>query len=192
MISGDKPGLSPAYRLAEGVMIRIELCDQLPAKDALNHILGQYYALIVRRMRDMGFEIPPEAPESALAEFWAHSDNYLPPKGCLVVARDDSGALVGCGMLKRLDTDTGELKRVFVTEAARGTGTGRALIEAREEAARQMGLTRLVADTLTPNVEMRSLYPKLGFREVDGPIETTTYLDQPMLRRHLHFFVKEI
>ncbi|WP_233155312.1 GNAT family N-acetyltransferase [Sedimentitalea arenosa] len=95
-------------------------------------------------------------------------------------------------MLKRLDPETGELKRVFVTEAARGTGAGRALIEAREAAARDMGLTRLVADTLTPNVEMRGLYPKLGFSEVDGPIETTTYLDQPMLRPHLHYFVKEL
>lgn len=45
----------------------------------------------------------------------------------------------------------------------RGTRTGRALVEAREAAAREMGLTRLVADTLSPNAEMRSLYPKLGF-----------------------------
>ncbi|WP_245947671.1 GNAT family N-acetyltransferase [Jannaschia seohaensis] len=36
-------------------------------------------------------------------------------------------------------------------------------MEAREAAAREMGLTRLVADTLSPNAEMRSLYPKLGF-----------------------------
>ena len=62
----------------------------------------------------------------------------------------------------------------------------------REQVARQMGLTRLVADTLTPNVEMRSLYPKLGFTEVSEPIETTTYLDQPMLRPHLHYFVKDL
>ena len=95
-------------------------------------------------------------------------------------------------MLKRFDHQTGELKRVFVTEEARGTGTGRALIEAREKAAREMGLKRLIADTLTPNVEMRSLYPKLGFVEHDEPIETTTYLDQPMLRPHLHYFSKEL
>ena len=94
--------------------------------------------------------------------------------------------------MKRLDPQTGELKRVFVTEKARGTGAGRALIEAREAAARDMGLSRLVADTLTPNVEMRSLYPKLGFVEQTEPIETTTYLDQPMLRPHLHYFIKEL
>jgi len=171
---------------------KIELCRDLPPRDELNGILLQYYDLIVQRMRGMGFDIDLAAPQSALAEFWTNSDDYLPPKGCLVVARNGSGEIVGCGMMKRLDQDTGELKRVFVTEDARGTGTGRALIEARENAARSMGLKRLIADTLTPNVEMRDLYPKLGFVELDEPIETTTYKDQPMLRPHLHYFSKEL
>jgi GNAT superfamily N-acetyltransferase len=172
--------------------IDIVICNDLPPKAELTPLLGQYYDLIVQRMHQMGFEIDPAAPQSALAEFWARAEDYLPPQGCLVVARDAAGRLVGCGMLKRLDAQTGELKRVFVTESARGSGTGRRLIEARIAAARRMGLVRLVADTLTPNVEMRRLYPRLGFVEVPGPIETTTYRDQPMLRPHLHYFVMEL
>ena len=172
--------------------IEIEHCRTLPPKDQLKGILAQYYALIVDRMRGMGFEIPLEAPQSALAEFWENAEDYLPPEGCLLIAKDEAGTIVGCGMMKRLEDDTGELKRVFVTESARGTGTGRALIEAREEVARAMGLKRLVADTLTPNVEMRDLYPKLGFVELEEPIETTTYKDQPMLHPHLHYFLKEL
>lgn len=171
---------------------RIELCETLPPHADLNNILKQYYETIVTRMRGMGLAISDEAPESALAEFWENADGYLPPNGCLLLARDLSGAVIGCGMLKQLAPGTGELKRVFVTDAARGTGAGRALIQEREAVARKMGLTRLVADTLTPNVEMRDLYPKLGFREVEGPIETTTYLDQPQLRPHLHYFVKDL
>lgn len=173
-------------------MLTVETCDRLPPRDELNDILIQYYDLAVRRMRSMGLEIDPGAPESALAEFWARPDDYLPPMGCLVVARDSVGRLVGCAMMKRLDPETGEFKRDFVTEAARGTGTGRRLMEERERAAWRMGLKRLVADTLPPNVEMQSLYPKLGFREVEGPIETTTYLDQPTLRPYLRYFVKEL
>ncbi len=171
---------------------RIETCESLPPKGELNSILSQYYELIVQRMQAMGFEMDPAAPQSALAEFWEHSDDYLPPKGCLVVARSESGEIVGCGMMKCLGPETGELKRVFVAEHARGTGTGRALIEARENAARKMGLKRLIADTLTPNVEMRDLYPKLGYVELGSPVETTTYKDQPMLRPHLHYFVKNL
>lgn len=62
----------------------------------------------------------------------------------------------------------------------------------REQAARDTGLTRLIADTLTPNVEMRSLHPNLGVVELNEPIRTTTYLDQPMLPPHLHFFAKDL
>lgn len=172
--------------------IEIILCERIPSPAELNGILAEYYDLIVHRMRDMGLDIDLAAPQSALKEFWDNTDDYLPPKGCLVVAKDDAGVIVGCGMLKCLDAETGELKRLYVNERARGTGTGRRLVEARVEAAKDMGLRRLVVDTLTPNVEMRSLYPKLGFVEVDEPIETTTYHDQPMLRPHLHFFVRDI
>ncbi|KAJ56228.1 acetyltransferase [Actibacterium mucosum KCTC 23349] len=172
--------------------ITIELCTAVPPKDELNDILVQYYALVVERMQAMNFDIDPAAPQSALAEFWANSADYLPPKGCLVVARNNARHIVGCGMMKRLDDETGELKRVFVTETARRTGTGRALIEMREKVARDMGLKRLIADTLTPNVEMRNLYPKLGFVELAEPLETTTYRDQPMLRPHLHYFAKDL
>ena len=55
-----------------------------------------------------------------------------------------------------------------------------------------MGLKRLVADTLTPSIEMRDLYPKLGFVELDTPIETTGYKDHPMQRPHLHYFAKDL
>lgn len=140
----------------------------------------------------MGFEVSRSAPESALAEFWENASDYLPPSGCLVIARDQTGEIVACGMMKPLDHFTGELKRFFVAEKARGTETGRALILAREEAARDIGLKRLIADTLTPNVEMRDLYPKLGFVELDTPIQTTTYKDQPELRPHLHYLAKDL
>jgi len=104
----------PLWRAGLMQNIEIILCDSLPPKDELNGILGQYYEIIVQRMRGMGFEIDPAAPKSALAEFWANADDYLPPKGCLVVGRDDADRIVGCGMLKRLDSDTGELQRLFV------------------------------------------------------------------------------
>ena len=172
--------------------IKIELRKSLPPKDALNDLLSQHYKLAVQRMRDLGFEIDPAAPRSAMAEFWKNADDYLPPKGCLVVARNSSGAIVGCAMMKRFDDQTGEIKRVFVTDDTRGTGTGRKLTETCEKTARSMGLKRLIADSLTSNVEMRGLLPKLGFVALDTPIESSSYKDQPMLRPHLHYFTKDI
>lgn len=57
---------------------KIETCEALPARDELDHILSQYYALIVQRMRAMGLDIDPAAPASALAEFWESPEDYLP------------------------------------------------------------------------------------------------------------------
>lgn len=170
----------------------IELCRALPDREELNGLLAQYYSLAVQRMRSIGFDVDIAAPQSALAEFWASTNDYLPPNGCLALARDPSGKLVGCGMMKRLDAETGELKRDFVAPELRGMGAGRALVLAREVEARAMGLKRLIADTLTPNVEMRRLYPKLGFVQQDTPIETSTYKDQPILRPILHYYVKAL
>jgi N-acetylglutamate synthase-like GNAT family acetyltransferase len=172
--------------------IEIIRCTELPDRDALNPVLRQYYELVVSRLAATGVDVPADAPTSALAEFWTNAEGYLPPEGALVLAQTGDGEIVGCGMLKRFDARTGELKRLFVTDIARGTGTGRALVEAREAVAREMGLKRLVADTLTTNTEMQAMYPRLGFRQVEGPLETRTYLDQPQLRPHLLFFEKEL
>ena len=174
--------------LDRGATIDIAVCPHLPAREEIELILLRYYETVVRRMRDEGIDVPDSAPQSALAELWGHLDGYMPPEGCIVLARQSDGMVAGIGMLKRLDPTTGELKRLYVTEAARGTGAGRKLVEARIAFARRAGLRRLVADTLRTNVEMRSLYAKLGFVESETPIETTTHRDQPMLRPYLHYF----
>ncbi|MEO1550608.1 MAG: GNAT family N-acetyltransferase [Pseudomonadota bacterium] len=175
--------------------VRIHLCQTPPDQSThaqIEGLLDQYYSLIVQRMGDLGVKIDPAAPRSARAEFWANIADYLPPTGCLALAEGAAGRILGCGMLKTLSPGTGELKRLFVSQAARGTGAGRQLVKAREAEARRIGLTRLVADTLISNIEMQQLYPKLGFTQIAGPIETTTYLDQPMLRPHLLYFVKDL
>jgi GNAT superfamily N-acetyltransferase len=168
--------------------IDIAISKTMPARSEIDPILRAYYETVVQRMRAGGFDVQDSAPQSALREFWDHSDDYLPPRGCIALARNAAGATVGIGMLKCLDPETGELKRLFVTEQARGTGAGRRLVEARIGFARTLGLKRLVADTLRTNVEMRRLYPRLGFVESATPIETTTYRDQPMLRPFMHYF----
>lgn len=77
--------------------IEIVFCPILPPKDELDSILSQYYDLIVRRMREMGFDIDPAAPESALAEFWANSDDYLPPKAVWLLRANTQERLWGAG-----------------------------------------------------------------------------------------------
>ena len=92
---------------------------------------------------------------------------YGPPSGALLVARDD-GAAAGCVALRRLDSGTGEMKRMYVREPYRGSGLGRRLALAIIEEAKQRDYARIVLDTLPKLSAAIALYRELGFRET-GP-----------------------
>lgn len=146
-----------------------------PERARMEALLSEYYELMFDRLRGMDAD-ERDIPQlrAALDDYWAHCTDYLPPKGRTYLALDPDGTWLGCGTLRRVDRTTGELKRLYVRDAARGTGLGRKLVEARLEDARSMGLETLLVDTLKPNVEMRALYAKLGFQEVEPFAESST------------------
>lgn len=99
----------------------------------------------------------------------------------LLVARDDAGALVGSVAVRRLPDGSGELKRLYVRPAARGTGLGRRLAEAVVERARERGYSLLRLDTLPSMEAARSIYESLGFvpaaRYSDNPIPGVLFFE---------------
>ncbi len=88
-----------------------------------------------------------------------------PPGGRFLVAYL-RGEPVGCGALKRLDSETAEVKRVYVAPAARGRGLARRLLEALEDAARDAGYTRVRLDTGARLTEAQALFRSAGYREI--------------------------
>jgi GNAT superfamily N-acetyltransferase len=88
--------------------------------------------------------------------------------GVLLGARADAGgALLGYACLHwRLDTVTAHevvcLHDLFVTPDARGTGAGRALLEAAAEVARERGASALVWSTAPDNTTAQRLYDRTG------------------------------
>lgn len=76
------------------------------------------------------------------------------------------GTPVGCGALRRLDADTGELKRMYVAPAVRGTGLGRRLVAALEAEARTLGIRRLVLETGIRQAAALALYRATGFQPI--------------------------
>ncbi len=58
----------------------------------------------------------------------------------------------------KIRPDAGELKRLYVLPVYQGMGLGRQLIELRIEAARELGVRHLYADTARGNHGMLSLY----------------------------------
>ena len=88
---------------------------------------------------------------------------YAPPPGRLFLAGDPP---VGCIALRPLDeAGVGEVKRLYVRDAARGTGLGRTLVETVIEHARDIGYRELRLDTADWMRDALRLYAKLGFRE---------------------------
>ena len=82
----------------------------------------------------------------------------------LVVVR--AGIPVGCGAVRLIDDQTGELKRMYMAPSVRGTGLGRRLVEALEVEARALGARRLVLETGVRQLAALALYRATGFRPI--------------------------
>jgi GNAT superfamily N-acetyltransferase len=82
-----------------------------------------------------------------------------------VVARRD-GDPVGCGGLRAIDATQGEVKRMYVAPAARGTGVSTAILLALERAARDLGWTRLLLETGTAQPDAMRFYQREGYTPI--------------------------
>jgi len=74
------------------------------------------------------------------------------------------GQAVGCVALCDYRT-YGEIKRLYVTAAGRGTGVAQALMAALEDMARQAGHRSVRLETGTKLAAAVALYERLGYRE---------------------------
>ncbi|MCU1544012.1 MAG: GCN5-related N-acetyltransferase [Microbacteriaceae bacterium] len=82
------------------------------------------------------------------------------------VAFTDDGMPAGCGGLRRLDEAEGEIKRMFVSRAHRGTGVSTALLGRLEESARELGWKRLVLETGTEQPDAVRFYQREGYTPI--------------------------
>ena len=123
------------------------------------------------------------ASDSYMAALYPAESNHLLDVTALrqanvrfLVARLD-GAAVGCGAIVRSSEDWAELKRMFVSPAARGQRLGRRLLDALEGLARDSGATRLRLEMGIHQPEALALYRSAGFEEI-GPFGA--YLPDPL------------
>lgn len=118
--------------------------------------LSAYLTLLHQRIPGItAAHVPDPDPEAA---------SYRAPKGAFLLAHAD-GRAVGCVALKSVDATTGEVKRLWVADEARGQGLARAMMTAIEAKARSLGLTRLRLDTNENLPEAIALYRRLGWAE---------------------------
>jgi ribosomal protein S18 acetylase RimI-like enzyme len=105
---------------------------------------------------------------------------YARPEGRLLLAMVE-GQVAGCAALRSLDSETGEMKRVYVRPAFRGLGLGRMLAESILKESRAAGYRRVWLDTLPSMIGAQYLYRELGFRKIapygDNRVPEAVYLE---------------
>ncbi|MCZ7574804.1 MAG: N-acetyltransferase [Ardenticatenaceae bacterium] len=116
---------------------RARLGDAPAIADLINHYARQ------------GLMLP-----KSLVQVYEHLREFL-------VAEDESGAIVGCGALRLMWHDLGEVRSLAIAERAQGQGAGRRIVEQLIDEARTMGLVRLFALTY-----QEAFFGRLGFEVV--------------------------
>ncbi|MGA9435914.1 MAG: GNAT family N-acetyltransferase [Roseobacter sp.] len=129
-----------------------ELCD----RQALHELPLEFYTVMLRKFAAAGGP-PNYTPEALIASFRPNLHRFLPPTGRLLLEHDEKERLVGCGMLQQARPDASELKRLYVRPEAAGNRLGKALVDMRIEAAREMGWRTLLVNT--PNRKPRNAAP---------------------------------
>ena len=83
---------------------------------------------------------------------------------------------VGCGCFKQYSDDSVEIKRMFVSPAARGNGIASKILNELEVWATERGFKYAVLETLKTNTEAVNLYNKQNYKVIDnyGPYITLT------------------
>ncbi|MEJ6401728.1 GNAT family N-acetyltransferase [Yoonia sp. 2307UL14-13] len=87
---------------------------------------------------------------------------HIPPDGEIFVATEGDD-IIACGMTHRIDAETCEIKRVYVTPEGRGKGIARHLCKDAMTWAKAAGYKRFVLDTMVRLPEAMALYEGMGF-----------------------------
>lgn len=115
-------------------------------------------ALLTEHLEEMHATSPPESVHAL------DLDRLQGPEIVFVTARDDDGALLGCGALK-LHDELAEIKSMRTTAAARGRGVATAVLLALLDLARERGRARVSLETGIEDhfAPARRLYARHGF-----------------------------
>jgi putative acetyltransferase len=97
------------------------------------------------------------------------------PEVTFYVAREDGVALGTVAIVDRGD-GSAEIKRMFVTDLARGLGVGRSLLAAVEAHAHVTGISLLQLETGLPQAAAIGLYERFGFQQIP---RFGQYVDDP-------------
>lgn len=144
-----------------------------PRLEAVSALFREYNDYLGFDLRFQGFE----------EELAALPGKYGAPSGRLYLAELD-GEMAGCAAFYQQADGICELKRLYVRDAFKGRGLGRALMERAMADAKAAGYRAMRLDSLERLKDARPLYDKLGFHEIppfnECPLEDVYYMERAL------------
>jgi len=135
--------------------------------DDLAAVVALFEAYVATLTVDLGYQ-------DFSSELASLPGKYASPNGELLLARDAAGAPLGCVGLRPIQPEgCCEMKRLYLSPAARGLGLGKAMTGAVIQTARALGYDELRLDTLPSMTTAMALYDGMGF-ERTGPYYAPT------------------
>jgi DNA-binding MarR family transcriptional regulator/GNAT superfamily N-acetyltransferase len=151
----------------------VEVAREDPSSPDARWCLGHYFEeLDARFAGGFAMRTMPAAEAAQLS----------PRDGVFLLARV-GGPPAGCGGLRRLGPDVGEIVRMWVDRPHRGLGVGRRLLAELEACAAEIGLTTVRLDSNRALDVARSMYAASGYAEI------ARYNDNPYAD---HWFEKRL
>lgn len=115
-------------------------------------------------------ELDERFPEGFDATDLVGPEEVSGDSGAFLVAYED-GRPVGCGGLRRLTPDAGEIKHVWVHRDARRLGLARRILAELEREAAERGFGTVRLDTHSVLTEARTMYRAAGYTEIPAYAE---------------------
>ena len=145
----------------------ITIAPEDPVSADARWCLGHYFAELAERFEE-AFDPTKTLPTA--------------PDDLFLLARFD-GQPAGCGVLKHLDDDTGEILRMWVDRAHRGLGIAGRILDALERQAAERGHRKVRLYTNRSLDEAKAMYRARGYEEIPR------YNDDPYAN---HWFEKRL
>ena len=143
--------------------VSIQPAETVANLAAVRSLCWDYHSFLLHNSdidRDITQAFYPAAKYEALMQ--ALPQEHARPQGIILLPKLND-LPVGCGMIHAIDDQTSEIKRVFVSDTARGKGIAAQLCTALMDQARADGYGHMVLDTSITLTGAQRLYTKLGF-----------------------------
>ena len=127
------------------------------------------------------YGVHPHNPKQAVEQDIQQISKFQPPYGQLILAVYQ-GKVCGLGSLKTINSEIGEIKRMFVDPTVRRVGAGRAILEGLLLEAKNVGYKKVRLDSPKFMQAAHCLYRSYGFCDIEAypemeiPAEFKDYL----------------